>query len=169
MYRNPTSGKEIGRDLPCPFLKIEWKCPKFGENALVRFYGLNVHLCSHLKCSFKSILEKKLRVFACWIFLSFVADQMFIEVPFSKKPLLPWKIPSCTPDIYIYIYIYKGHNLLVKVSSEVMKLQILSSNQKLEVALAFYKRQSTEVVEEDTSQDFDWCHLISHHKMLLET
>ena len=37
-----------------------------------------------------------------------------------------------------------------------MKLEILSANQKLKVALAFQKRQSTEhqkIVDEDTFQD----------------
>ena len=49
-----------------------------------------------------------------------------------------------------------------------LKLWILSSNQKLEVALIFQIHQPTghlTILEEDTSQDMR-CHLISHHKML---
>ena len=51
-----------------------------------------------------------------------------------------------------------------------LKLQILSSNQKLEVALAFQKHQSTgqqkAVKKILYKTNFDWCHLNAHHEML---
>ena len=51
-----------------------------------------------------------------------------------------------------------------------MKLGILSTIQKLKVALAFQKHQSAghqNFVDKDTSKtNFDRCNFISHHKML---
>ena len=70
------AGRRVG-DLPYLFLKIEKTVLVIWKNALiVSIHRLNVHLCSNLKCYFKSTLEEKLRGF-----LSCVVDEMFIETP----------------------------------------------------------------------------------------
>ena len=62
------------------------------------------------------------------------------------------------------------HHFLVSPAwkQQHLELWILSSNQKLEVALVFQKDQSTghqkRLILHQTN--FDWYHLISHHKML---
>ena len=84
-----------GRVLPCPFSKIgkkftdsQKKCPDLGKNVLFEcIYGLN----SHLKCSFKGILEKKHQNVSLWGPSFLFAHGMFILhgiCPYSKKPSL---------------------------------------------------------------------------------
>ena len=77
------------------FKKIEKSAVITRKNALIIFiHGLNVNLCSHLKRCFKSILKEKLRNYPLRG-LSFMCYRwMFIEVPYSEKPLLPSEIPA---------------------------------------------------------------------------
>ena len=51
-------------------------------------YGLN----SYLKCSFKSIFEKKHRTFS-WRYMKRLPECLYL-----KKLSLPLKISSCTPE-----------------------------------------------------------------------
>ena len=75
-YRVKKWGRRGGRGFPLPFLKIEKIALIMGKKCLVHPWMKYVHLCSHLKCCFKSTYEEKVRGF-----LSCVADEMFIEMP----------------------------------------------------------------------------------------
>ena len=48
-------------------------------------YELNSHLNSPLKCSFKSILEKKHQLFPCGALPLYVVHEKFIEVPLFQE------------------------------------------------------------------------------------
>ena len=75
-YRGKKWGRRGGRGFPLSFLKIEKIALIMGKKCLVHPWMKYVHLCSHLKCYFKSTYEEKVRGF-----LSCVADEMFIEMP----------------------------------------------------------------------------------------
>ena len=78
--RRAPNEREWG-DLPCPFLKIE-QCPALEKSALfVCIYGLN----SHLKYSFKSIVEKKHQNFFRGAFLLYAVHETFMEVPLFQE------------------------------------------------------------------------------------
>ena len=84
LFPTTTLSRRGGGSLPCHFLKIESKCPDFAkksaqilEKALfVGIYRLN----SHLKCSFKSTLEKNTKLFHCGALSLFVGQVAFIKV-----------------------------------------------------------------------------------------
>ena len=70
------------------------------KKALFCVYNLK----SHLKCSFKSILEKKHQnFFRVVFFMSYM--KRLLKCPFSKKPPMPRKNPGCAPVIMIYFYV----------------------------------------------------------------
>ena len=75
--RGATSeGEEWG--LFCPFLIIQKTSPDFWEkipDCVPLWFTF-----SHLKCFFKGILEEEQEIFLCGAFLSYVADEMFVEV-----------------------------------------------------------------------------------------
>ena len=91
---------------PLPFFenrrKVTWFCKKkpwsWKKGALfVCIYGLN----SHLKCSFKSILDKKHQFFfRVGLFYCMSSMKHFSNCPYSKKLPLPRKIPDCSPGLY---------------------------------------------------------------------
>ena len=57
--RDATSNRDGEGGLPCPFLKIEIKCPDFRRGKM-HWLCSSTSSVSHLKCCFESILEKKL-------------------------------------------------------------------------------------------------------------
>ena len=78
-----------------PFFENREKSPLFCKKyaLFVCVYGWS----SHLKCSFKNILEKSTNIFHFWAFLSYVVYKMCIEVPLFQVPPLSRKIRGCTP------------------------------------------------------------------------
>ena len=63
--------------------------------------GLNCHL----KCSFKSILEKKPENFSLWNpFFKMSYMKCLLKCPYSKKRVLPRKIPGCVFTTLILIF-----------------------------------------------------------------
>ena len=80
-----------GGRFPLSFLKVDKKYSNIEKIALfVCIYGLN----SHLKCSFKNILEKffPAKTFFCMSYMKCLSKCFY-----SKKPVLPQKIPGCAP------------------------------------------------------------------------
>ena len=79
-----------GRVLPCPFSKIgkkftdsQKKCPDLGKNVLFEcIYGLN----SHLKCSFKGILEKNTKMFHCGALLFYLHMECLFYMEYVPIP-----------------------------------------------------------------------------------
>ena len=93
-----------GGNLHCPLLKIEKKCPDFAKKSalileksvlFVCIYGSN----SHLKCSFKIILEKKTpKYFPAGSFFCRSPIKHISKCPYFNKPPLPRKISSYVPE-----------------------------------------------------------------------
>ena len=85
---------EVGKGggLPCPFLKIEKKCPNFGKNAqIVVIYGLNLSF----KMQFLRVSRRKNRRF-------FPAGPFFLVLYMSvyQSALIPRKLP-CPKKILV--------------------------------------------------------------------
>ena len=74
---------EEGGRSPLSFLRIDKKYANFVKRVVLFLciYGLY----SQLKCSFKSILEKKQESFSLLVLLFYVADEVFIEVPLFQE------------------------------------------------------------------------------------
>ena len=68
----------------------------------VCIYGLN----SHLKCSFKDILEKNFsrKFFSAEPFVCMSHMECFSKFPYYKKHVLPWKLPDCAPVALIITF-----------------------------------------------------------------
>ena len=79
---------------PCLFRK--WTKSTLIWEKIVLFvciYGL----ISHLKCSFKNILEKKQENFPLELFFCMSCMSCLSKCFYSKKPVLPQKFPGCVP------------------------------------------------------------------------
>ena len=79
MLRRATSRGEWR--FPLPFFENRKKIPWFWNVLLVCIYESN----SHLKCSFKCILEKNIKILLYWAFLLYVVHETFIELPLFQE------------------------------------------------------------------------------------
>ena len=96
----------VGERSPLYFFEnrkqVPWFCkiaPWFWKKGalFVYIYVLNCHL----KCSFKSILDKKTPFFLLvGIFYCISYLKRLLNCPYSKKPPLPHKIPDYAPGLY---------------------------------------------------------------------
>ena len=120
--------------LPCRFLKIDKKCPVFGKFTLFMcIYGLN----SHLKDSFKSVLGKKHEIFPCGCLLFYGVLEVFIKVPYPKKPVLSWKVPGYAPLTLILTFHPNFHpNIWVSANLSIYK-ELIHDN----MSLVFWKQR----------------------------
>ena len=75
----------------CLFLKMTliWE----NITLFVCIYWLN----SHFKCNFKNIFKKNKKFFPAEPFFCMSCVKCLSKCPYSKKPVLPQKIPVCAP------------------------------------------------------------------------
>ena len=87
--------------LPCLFWKKTKSTLLLEKIALLEcIYRLN----SHLKCSFKSILQKKHESFPCGALHLYVAHKVFVEVPRFQEICSAPKMFGCAPVTYILTF-----------------------------------------------------------------
>ena len=73
-----------------------WSCAFKIESEVL--LNLEIPMSFHLKCSFKSIFEKKHKIFPLQSpFLVCRTWCVYWSTPYSKKPILSQKIPACEP------------------------------------------------------------------------
>ena len=101
-----SSGAQLGGGegggIPCPFLKIEKKCPDFGKK------GPN---CVHpwLYSSIPNVVlrvsrRKSSKIFPCRTFFSYVFDEKFIEVPIPQNlPCSEKFLVACLLPLFVFL------------------------------------------------------------------
>ena len=95
-------------------------------------YGLN----SHLKCSFKNILEKKTRIlfpeepFFCMPYMKCLS-----KWPYSKKTFLPWKILGCASVTFILTFHPNFHPSIWNFANVSINRKLYQDN----IRLVFWK------------------------------
>ena len=98
---NTTLGAQLvwerwgGGGFPCPFLKIEKKCPDFGIK------GPN-YVHPWVKSSIQNVVlrvsrRKSSEIFPCELFFLALLTKGLSKCPNSTKPPLPLKISDCAP------------------------------------------------------------------------
>ena len=61
-------------------------------------------------------------MFPCGALLLYVVHEVFIEVPYSKKPVLPQKTPGCVPVTFNWTFHPNFHpNILVLANLPVLQ------------------------------------------------
>ena len=102
----------------------------------VCIYGLN----PHFKCIFKNRKNKKL--FSCGALLLYVVIKFLLKCPYSKKRVLPPKIPGCTPITFSLTFHPNFHPSILVFANLPIYRKLIHDN----VSLMFWKRRIFDLV-----------------------